>query len=190
MNFLKISFLILSTPMISKYIFSLKSYLKYFLNKKLLKAPNNYTKNMLKNKSFTIVILIILMSSLLTGCIEDQQVTIIKYKSTEVVTLKEKQGLMTFNITIRINDTAKNVRLWQPYPISNDNQMITNVTINGNYNYSGIFSESKYNLMILYAEWENPKSYPNLIPSCLNKYDNWEANTVDIVVYENPLCFL
>ena len=118
---------------------------------------------MLENKLLTISILFILIFLLMVGCIEDQQKTsFVKYKSTEQVTLKEKQGIMAFNITIRTNETAKTVRLWNPYPVSNDNQMITNVKINGNYNYSGIHREPENGNMIIYAEWTNPQEFPTL----------------------------
>ncbi len=130
---------------------------------------------MLKKKFFTVFILIITLHLLLVGCIEDQQNTVIvKYKSTEGVTLKEKQGTMAFNITVRTNETAKTVRLWQPYPVSNDNQKITNVTINGNYNYSGIYREPENGNMILYAEWTNPQGFPNLNFS----FDIWRSEIV------------
>lgn len=118
---------------------------------------------MSKGKLLTISIVVIIMFLLMVGCIEDQQKTsIVKYKSTEQPTLKEKQGIMAFNITIRTNETAKNVRLWNPYPVSNDNQMITNVKINGNYNYSGIYREPENGNMIIYAEWTNPQEFPTL----------------------------
>ena len=130
---------------------------------------------MLKKKFFTVFILIITMHLLLVGCIEDQQSTVIvKYKSTEEVTLKEKQGTMAFDITVRTNETAKNVRLWQPYPVSNDDQKITNITINGNYNYSGIYREPENGNMILYAEWTDPQEFPNLNFS----FDIWRSEVV------------
>jgi len=99
--------------------------------------------------------------ALFSGCIEEQQT--VKYKSTELVDLKEKQGVMAFNVTVRTNDTAEVVRLWLPYPVSNDYQTIENVTISGNYNYSGIHAESENGIMIIYAEWTNPEEYPNLM---------------------------
>ena len=112
---------------------------------------------------------------LISGCVENLQDTSeIKYKSTEDITLKEKQGKMTFEITIRTNETAETVRLWVPYPISNDNQKIENVTINGNYKYSGIHGEADYGNMILYAEWSYPQEYPNLNFS----YDIWRSEII------------
>ena len=113
------------------------------------------------NKKSTIFLVIMLLIIPLTGCVENDNIEI-KYNSDKDFTPKLKQGRVTFNFTIRTNETAEIVRLWIPYPVSNTYQFIDEYSIDGNYNYSGIFSEPKYNLMILYAEWENPKSYPNL----------------------------
>ena len=127
---------------------------------------------MLKNKLFIIIILTILTLLFIIGCIEDQQKTInVKYKSTEEVNLKEKHGTMAFNITIRTNETAKTVRLWQPYPVSNDNQKVTNMKISGNYNYTGIHREPENGNMIIYAEWIDPKEFPTLNFS----FDIWRS---------------
>jgi transglutaminase-like putative cysteine protease len=118
---------------------------------------------MVKNKTIFVIIILSFLMIQLTGCIEERQVDQeeIKYKSTENFILKEKQGKMTFNVTIR-NDTAMIVSLWIPYPVSNENQKIENVSIEGDYDYSGIHREAENGNMIIYAEWENPQSYPNL----------------------------
>ena len=118
---------------------------------------------MSKNKLFSIILIFLLTSIFFIGCIEEEpKIVEIKYKSTQEVTLAEKQGKMTFDITIRTNETAENVRLWVPYPVSNENQKIENVTIKGNYNYSGIHREGVNGNMIIYAEWNLPQEFPNL----------------------------
>jgi len=117
---------------------------------------------MIKNKFFSIFILMILINLLFIGCFEEQTDEKIRYKSTEIVNLAKKQGKMNFNITIRTNQTAEIVRLWIPYPVSNKNQKIENMTISGNYDYSGIYREGIYGNIILYAEWNKPQLFPNL----------------------------
>ena len=81
---------------------------------------------------------------------------------------------MTFEVTIRTNDTAETIRLWLPYPVSNENQKIENITITGNYNYNGIYREGIYGNMIIYTEWNNPQEYPNLNFS----FDIWRTEIV------------
>jgi len=130
---------------------------------------------MLKYKVYVISVSLILISILFVGCIEDEKTTSkIKYKSTDIVTLKEKQGKMSFDITIRTNDTAEKVRLWTPYPVSNENQKIENITIFGNYDYCGIYREGINGNMILYAGWNHPQEFPNLNLS----FDVWRSEIV------------
>jgi transglutaminase-like putative cysteine protease len=118
---------------------------------------------MIRKNAISILIVFTLISILFTGCIEDQITeNQMKYKSSEAIDLKEKQGKMTFDITIRTNDTAEKVRLWVPYPVSNDDQQVENITIFGNYNYSGIYREGINGNMIIYAEWDYPLEFPNL----------------------------
>jgi transglutaminase-like putative cysteine protease len=118
---------------------------------------------MIRKNVFIIFIIFTLISILFTGCVEEQvSFYEMKYKSNEQIDLKEKQGKMTFDITIRTNDTAEKVRLWAPYPVSNENQQVENITIFGNYNYSSIYSEGIFGNMILYAEWNYPQKFPNI----------------------------
>ncbi len=76
----------------------------------------------MKKNVFTIifVLLTILFS---TGCIETTT-DVIKYRSTEEFTPKMEQGEMSFNITIRTDESAEIARLWFPYPVSNENQLV------------------------------------------------------------------
>lgn len=67
---------------------------------------------------------------------------------------KDRQVKVTVQINLHAPQEAKNVRLWIPYPMSNENQDITNVEINGNYSYIGVFREGKAGNNILYAEWK------------------------------------
>jgi len=112
-------------------------------------------------KIFSIITTLLLISFFFFGCIEESEFKI-KYASTEIFTPKEKQGKMYFNFTIRSNEETETTKLWIPYPVSNDYQKISNYSIEGNYDYSGIFRESKYGIMTLYAEWYNPETFPTL----------------------------
>ena len=114
----------------------------------------------MKKNVFTIIfILLTILFS--TGCIETTT-DVIKYRSTEEITLKMKQGEMGFNITIRTDESAEIARLWLPYPVSNENQLVENMIITGNYNHSSIQSEQENGIMILYAEWINSQEFPQL----------------------------
>ena len=112
-------------------------------------------------KIYSIIIVILFTSVFFFGCIEESEFNI-KYSSTDIYIPKEKQGKMFFNFTIRSNEETEIAQLWIPYPVSNDYQSISNYSIEGNYDYSGIYREPKNEIMTLYAEWNNPKTFPRL----------------------------
>jgi transglutaminase-like putative cysteine protease len=118
---------------------------------------------------FTFFLLVFLVSLLVFGCKEKAKEKAekskggkSKYFSSEKVTSKKKRGKVTFDISIDSFKGAKKVRLWLPYPISNEHQTVTDVKIEGNYDYSGVFTEGEWGNSILYAEWKKPKEKPQL----------------------------
>ncbi len=113
----------------------------------------------LKKISFLCVIILISLSFL--GCIENDDVNL-KYQSNEKITKSIKQGTIQMNFTIRTNNSTELSRLWVPYPVSNYYQEIKDYDINGNYDYCGVYRESKFGNMILYADWKNPETFPQL----------------------------
>lgn len=112
-------------------------------------------------KKLSILCVILLVSLPFLGCIENDEVNL-KYQSNEQITKSVKQGTIQMNFTIRTDNTTKLARLWTPYPVSNAYQEIKDYHINGNYDYSGVFRESKSGTIILYAKWENPETFPQL----------------------------
>lgn len=69
---------------------------------------------------------------------------------------KERQGTVTFQVNLSAPADAKNVKLYVPYPMSDKNQDITAVSVNGNYAGMGIYREPKDGATALYAEWDAP----------------------------------
>ncbi|MDP2682251.1 MAG: transglutaminase domain-containing protein [Deltaproteobacteria bacterium] len=69
---------------------------------------------------------------------------------------KERQGEVTFKINIEAPEDSKDVRLWLPYPVSDKEQTIEDVKIDGNFYYSGIYGQKQEGDMALYAEWTQP----------------------------------
>ncbi|MDO8261759.1 MAG: transglutaminase-like domain-containing protein [Gallionella sp.] len=69
---------------------------------------------------------------------------------------KERSGEIELAVTIAAPDDSKDVRVWIPYPVSNNEQDISNVRINGNFTQSGIYGEKETGNLALYAEWTTP----------------------------------
>ncbi len=67
----------------------------------------------------------------------------------------ERRTEVTFKINLKAPEDSKDVRLWIPYPVSDQNQTIEDVKIGGNYSYQGIYKEREFGNSILYAEWKN-----------------------------------
>lgn len=75
---------------------------------------------------------------------------------------KEKMGEVTFKVNIDSFEGAKKVRLWLPYPVPNDYQKITDLKVDGNFTKRSFYQEDKFGNSILYVEWHEPKSQPEM----------------------------
>src|SRR3990167_6216002 len=69
---------------------------------------------------------------------------------------RERSGEVELAVTIAAADDSKDVRVWIPYPVSNNEQDISNIRINGNFTQSGIYGEKETGNLALYAEWTKP----------------------------------
>jgi transglutaminase-like putative cysteine protease len=68
----------------------------------------------------------------------------------------ERSGQVTLDVTIAAPDDSNDVRVWIPYPVSNDTQDISDVKIDGNFSNSGIYREKETGNLALYADWTKP----------------------------------
>jgi transglutaminase-like putative cysteine protease len=72
-------------------------------------------------------------------------------------TLKERRAEVSYSVNLNAPADAKVVRLWLPYPMSDENQEITNVIVTGNQTASGVYREGAFGNAALYAEWRDTK---------------------------------
>jgi len=66
---------------------------------------------------------------------------------------KEREGEVTVQFNLNAPSDSKEVRLWIPYPVSDENQIISDVKVEGNFSKSGVYKEGKHGNTALYAEW-------------------------------------
>lgn len=71
--------------------------------------------------------------------------------------LKERRAEVTYSANLSAPADAKLVRLWLPYPMSDENQEITDIVVTGNPTASGVYREGAFGNAALYAEWKNTK---------------------------------
>ena len=67
---------------------------------------------------------------------------------------KEVSGQLSWHFDLSKQAKGEVVELWVPYPLSDENQLIENAIISGNYSEYGIYSDQEYGATILYAKWE------------------------------------
>lgn len=69
-------------------------------------------------------------------------------------TASEASGTIVMEFDLSAQDAAGETRLWIPYPLSDSDQSISNISINGDFAESAVYSDKKYSTPILYARWD------------------------------------
>lgn len=87
--------------------------------------------------------------------------TIIAASPSAAIT-KERRAEITYSVDLTSPPDAKHVRLWIPYPMSDENQEITDVVVTGNFTSSGIYREGVFGNAALYTEWKDTKGTRSL----------------------------
>lgn len=66
----------------------------------------------------------------------------------------ESAGTITMKFDLSSQPMGKDVNLWIPYPLSDEDQIISNITISGDYAKSAVYSDRKYSTPMLFASWD------------------------------------
>ncbi|MGA8752186.1 transglutaminase-like domain-containing protein [Candidatus Deferrimicrobium sp.] len=77
--------------------------------------------------------------------------------SASAAIAKERRAEVTYSVDLKAPADAKHVRIWLPYPMSDENQEITDVVVTGNPTAWGIYKEGAFGNAALYAEWKDTK---------------------------------
>lgn len=68
----------------------------------------------------------------------------------------ERTVEVTVLFSLNATEGSKNVKLWIPYPVSDEYQTVSDVRVEGNHTKSGVYKEKEYGNTVLYAEWTKP----------------------------------
>jgi transglutaminase-like putative cysteine protease len=71
---------------------------------------------------------------------------------------KERRGTVTVKVDLKAPAEARTVRLWVPYPLSDENQEITRVGVTGNFSGAQVYREGRFGNTMLFVEWNEPTS--------------------------------
>lgn len=66
----------------------------------------------------------------------------------------EVSGTITMEFDLSGQPADQEAKLWIPYPISDQDQIIRNISVSGDYVESAVYSDRKYSTPMLYARWE------------------------------------
>jgi len=66
----------------------------------------------------------------------------------------ESSGTITMEFDLSGHDLNEEAQLWIPYPLSDRDQLISGVSITGDYGESAVYSDQEYSTPILYARWD------------------------------------
>ncbi len=70
-----------------------------------------------------------------------------------VLLAKSQSGTITMEFDLTAQPNTSDTQLWIPYPVSDENQSITDVRIKGDYADSAVYTDKKFETPILYARW-------------------------------------
>ena len=72
---------------------------------------------------------------------------------------KTRAGQVTMAFDLSAQPAGEAVQLWVPYPVSNQDQLVSNIRLDGDYAASGVYTVAANGTPLLYAEWpKNSKS--------------------------------
>ena len=75
----------------------------------------------------------------------------------------ERKGEVTIHFNLNAPEDSKKVKLWIPYPVSDENQTVYGIKVSGNFSESGVYREGENGNMALYAEWDGPAKERTLV---------------------------
>ena len=67
---------------------------------------------------------------------------------------QSQSGTITMAFDLSAQPDTDTTRLWIPYPVSDENQLISDITVQGDYAESAVYTDRKYQTPILYARWD------------------------------------
>ncbi|MBI4443324.1 MAG: transglutaminase family protein [Acidobacteria bacterium] len=77
-------------------------------------------------------------------------------------TTKERRVEVILQLRLQAPEQSRKVRVWIPYAVSDENQVIEDVRITGNHFRQGVYREDRFGNAILYAEWNQPQKERSL----------------------------
>jgi transglutaminase-like putative cysteine protease len=65
-----------------------------------------------------------------------------------------RSGVVTIDVDLSGQEAGKEVKLWIPYPVSDNDQIISDIKVSGDYRESAVYTDPQYGNPILFAAWD------------------------------------
>lgn len=75
----------------------------------------------------------------------------------------EAAGTITMEFDLTSHPADQEAKLWIPYPLSDSDQLINDISVSGDYAESAVYSDQKYSTPILYARWDKGAASRKLV---------------------------
>jgi transglutaminase-like putative cysteine protease len=62
-------------------------------------------------------------------------------------------GTIVMEFDLSAHEPGKEARLWIPYPLSDEHQLVTDISVTGDYSEAAVYSDRTYATPMLYARW-------------------------------------
>jgi len=66
---------------------------------------------------------------------------------------RSHSGTMTMSVNLSSHDPEAEAELWLPYPTSDRDQTISDISVSGDFNASGVYTDTTFSTPMLYARW-------------------------------------
>lgn len=66
---------------------------------------------------------------------------------------QSRSGVVTLTVDLSAHASGQDARLWLPYPVTDAHQIISNISVTGDFESSGVYTDSAFGTPILYARW-------------------------------------
>ena len=75
----------------------------------------------------------------------------------------ESSGTISMEFDLSAHPADQEAKLWIPYPVSDRDQLVTKITVSGDYAESAVYSDQKYSTPMLYARWNKGSNSRKLV---------------------------
>ena len=75
----------------------------------------------------------------------------------------QPDGTLTFTLKPTVEKDSKKIDLWVPYPMSDEFQTISNISVTGNYETRAIYRDPGSEAVYLHVTWNHPTKQPECI---------------------------